>query len=176
MLDLVFAVRDPVEWHNENIRKNYAHYSFLRWLGPAVVSRVQSAPAGVYYNTLVTVDKQVHQQQLTIYNIIVYVHLYALTTQLLKYGVISTADLVTDLLRWRWLYISGRLHKPVLMLSSTTEIESALHSNRSAAVVCAGLLLSRRGFTMEELFMKIASLSFMGQYHTVFSTVCFVNQ
>ena len=105
MLDLVFAVRDPVEWHNENIRKNYAHYSFLRWLGPAVVSRVQSAPAGVYYNTLVTVDKQVHQQQLTIYNIIVYVHLYALTTQLLKYGVISTADLVTDLLRWRWLYL-----------------------------------------------------------------------
>ena len=61
------------------------------------------------------------------------------------------------------------------MLSSTAEIETALHSNRNAAVVCAGLLLGPGGFTKEELFMKIASLSFMGLYnahHNLASVAC----
>ena len=59
MLDLVFAVRDPESWHEENMDRNPAHYSALRWLGPRTVARVQRAPAGVYYNTLVTVGSQV---------------------------------------------------------------------------------------------------------------------
>ena len=64
MLDLVFVVGDPEQWHEENMKRNHAHYSFMKWLGPSTVSLVQRAPAGVYYNPLVTVDTQVHTHTL----------------------------------------------------------------------------------------------------------------
>eukprot|EP00624_Nannochloropsis_granulata_P003739 evm.model.NODE_28852_length_12777_cov_25.675354.6 len=33
MLDLVLAVRNPIEWHRENLARNWRHYSLLRYLG-----------------------------------------------------------------------------------------------------------------------------------------------
>ncbi len=59
MLDLVFAVDDPREWHKSNLQRNGHHYSFLRHLGLDTVVRLQQLSAGVYYNTLVTIDTQV---------------------------------------------------------------------------------------------------------------------
>jgi hypothetical protein len=41
MIDLVFAVDDPVAWHEENIARNPHHYSFLRFLGAANVASFQ---------------------------------------------------------------------------------------------------------------------------------------
>ena len=59
MLDLVFVVDDPIEWHAENLQQNWRHYSFLRYLGTGTVARVQRYPAGLYYNTLVNIQSQV---------------------------------------------------------------------------------------------------------------------
>ena len=59
MLDLVFAVDSPLEWHEENLKKNRHHYSFLRYLGSKGITSLQKLSAGVYYNTLVNVDSQV---------------------------------------------------------------------------------------------------------------------
>jgi hypothetical protein len=41
MLDLVFAVRDPLAWHTANLDKNRGHYSGLRYFGPEIIAMVQ---------------------------------------------------------------------------------------------------------------------------------------
>lgn len=54
MVDLVVAVADPVAWHEENLRRNRSHYTFLGSFGGAAIARIQEDfGAGLYYNTLV---------------------------------------------------------------------------------------------------------------------------
>lgn len=154
MLDLIFAVDDPTSWHRENIVRNPQHYSFMRYFGPRAICDVQRYPAGVYYNTLVTVD-----------------------SQLLKYGIIATEDLLDDLRNWRWLYIAGRLHKPVLILTdqqntcakANVALSNAINQNLSSAALCASLLSGQSGtpFSKENLFMNIAALSYRGDFRMI---------
>ena len=40
--------------------------------------------------------------------------------KLIKYGVISKKSFLDDLLSWKWMYISGRLHKPVSHINIRT--------------------------------------------------------
>lgn len=55
MIDLVVAVADPVAWHEENLRRNRDHYTFLGSFGGAAIARMQEDfGAGLYYNTLVS--------------------------------------------------------------------------------------------------------------------------
>ena len=54
MVDLVFAVDDPLAWHDQNLARNPHHYSVLKYLGAANVAAFQeNFGAGVYYNTMV---------------------------------------------------------------------------------------------------------------------------
>lgn len=59
MLDMVFAVDDPLAWHIDNLDQNPDHYSFMKHVGPQSIVRLQQASAGVYYNTLLTIESQV---------------------------------------------------------------------------------------------------------------------
>lgn len=59
MLDLIFAVDDPLEWHQDNLQWNSHHYSFLRHFGPDAIVKLQRVPAGVFYNTLLVIESQV---------------------------------------------------------------------------------------------------------------------
>jgi len=138
MIDLIFAVHDPVAWHAANLRQFPTHYSGLRWLGPRAVAAVQDWGAGVYFNTLVPLlDCQI------------------------KYGVVSVRRLEHDLRTWDTLYLSGRLHKPVTVLRDLPSIRSALDANRASALVTALLLLPER-FTTAELLNTIVALSYTG--------------
>jgi len=144
MIDFVFAVDNPVQWHSENMINNRSHYSVLSRFGPKYISYIQdNHGARVYYNTLVSCEGR-----------------------LIKYGVISTRSLINDLLDWETLYVSGRLHKPVTELlhgQSDSDLSKALVANLQSAIHTALLLLPEQ-FSEEELFATIAGLSYTGDF------------
>lgn len=148
MIDLVLAVDDPVSWHQENLKQNWSHYSGLRYLGPSSISYIQQhLGAKIFYNTLIPVNKEY-----------------------IKYGIISTRDLVNDLLDWETFYISGRLHKPTLVLKQNqqnSDLENALKINLQSALHAALLLLFEK-FSEEELYLTIAGLSYGGDFRMTF--------
>lgn len=163
MIDFVFVVNDSVQFHTDNLKQNRSHYSFLKWLGPKNISKFQDdIPAACYYNTLIPINIDDTNQ-----------------TQLIKYGVISEKMLIRDLYDWDYLYIGGRLHKPVKIieqpdsddkssekLDNNSSFNMALQTNLQNALHTA-LLLLPENFTLEELFICITSLSYMGDLRMV---------
>lgn len=92
MLDFILVTDQSVDWHRENLIRNYKDYSALKYLGPEVIAKVQEQGAQCYFNTLINVNNHY-----------------------IKYGVINHEHLINDLLDWNHLYIAGRLHKPLQM-------------------------------------------------------------
>lgn len=144
MVDLVFAVDDPVEWHMDNMKRNPSHYTPLFPLSARMVAYFQeSFGASIWFNALVRMNIQRYPDRL------------------MKYGVISTRAMVQDLLQWNHLYIAGRLHKPVRVFQTNPEIEKAVAINREHALR-ASLLLLPNLFREIDLYYTIASLSYVG--------------
>lgn len=151
MIDLVIVVPDSLRFHQENLKKNPSHYSFLRLFGPKTVSNFQdNFAAKVYYNSLISILDENKEKRL------------------LKYGVISQSKFINDLLDWDNLYIAGRLHKPVKILhQAERELSKAIAINHQNALY-ASLLLLDETFTEEQLFITITSLSYDGDFRMIF--------
>lgn len=147
MLDFIVVVDDPKEWHRENLDRNSKHYSFLKRFGARNISQIQdSYGAGIYFNTLVPFERR-----------------------LIKYGVIGTDRLVSDLINWDTLYVSGRLHKPVKIIKKphSSKLIQALQMNLMSAVH-SSLLLLPETFSDKDLFTTITSLSYSGDFRMKF--------
>ncbi|KAF2493356.1 mitochondrial import protein mmp37 [Lophium mytilinum] len=139
MIDFIFATKFTEHFHSLNLMRHRDHYSFLGSFGSSVVSHVQdSYGAGAYFNPYITVNGT-----------------------LIKYGVVNFSTLLRDLTDWDTLYLAGRLHKPVKILTEEPNIRVANQRNLMAAVRCALLLLPPQ-FTERELYTTIASLSYQG--------------
>uniref|UniRef100_M4BXI2 Phosphatidate cytidylyltransferase, mitochondrial n=1 Tax=Hyaloperonospora arabidopsidis (strain Emoy2) TaxID=559515 RepID=M4BXI2_HYAAE len=150
MVDLVFAVDDPLAWHDQNLARNPHHYSVLKYLGAANVAAFQeNFGAGVYYNTMVPLTGTL------------------LGTRLIKYGVVSTRTLYDDLTNWKTLYLSGRMHKPVSILATNELMQAAASTNLSHALHYALLCLPEK-FSEHDLYMKIAGISYLGDFRMTF--------
>ncbi|ELR23570.1 Mitochondrial matrix Mmp37 protein, putative [Acanthamoeba castellanii str. Neff] len=140
MKDFIFAVEDSRRWHEANIATNGGHYSGVAWLGSSVVARLQEdVGASIYYNT--------HVQ---------------LLDETIKYGVISSKHLISDLVNWDTLYVSGRMQKP-----GSDEIMSANQANLESALSSA-LLLAPAQLPQRQLWETIAGLSYTGDFRMQF--------
>ncbi|XP_022081193.1 phosphatidate cytidylyltransferase, mitochondrial-like [Acanthaster planci] len=147
MIDFIFVVGNATDWHEQNLRRNPDHYSGLRLLGARNIASIQeNIGASVYFNTLVRCEDR-----------------------LIKYGVVSRASLIKELINWDTLYLSGRLHKPVSIVqrSSSRKLYNAIRRNLQSAFY-ASLLQLPESFTEEQLFLKIAGLSYQGDFRMVF--------
>uniref|UniRef100_A0A240PLJ6 Phosphatidate cytidylyltransferase, mitochondrial n=1 Tax=Anopheles atroparvus TaxID=41427 RepID=A0A240PLJ6_ANOAO len=149
MIDLIYVVDNAHRWHAANLEQNFEHYSGMRLLGGGLIAKYQETlGARVYFNTLV----QIPQEDVII-----------------KYGVVSTKDLLQDLVDWRSLYLAGRLHKPVEIIrnASSSKIQNAIEQNLRSAVHAALLLLPEK-FTEFELYRAISNLSYSGDFRMIF--------
>ncbi|KAL6759699.1 mitochondrial matrix Mmp37-domain-containing protein [Haematococcus lacustris] len=139
-LDFILAVPDPSAWHAENIRANPSHYSWVAQLGPRAVTGIaQHIGVGIHFNTLVNINGQ-----------------------LVKYGVVGCNCLEDDLLTWRYLYVAGRLHKPVVHLVGRSQALAMAQAANLRAAAATALLLLPPSFTTQDLLVKLVGLSYHG--------------
>lgn len=68
-----------------------------------------------------------------------------------------------DLEEWETLYLAGRLQKPVKILRQDAKLGLATKSNLENAIRVSLLMLPEQ-FSEEELFLKIAGLSYSGDF------------
>lgn len=161
MIDLVLAVTHPEHWHAVNMGDHRKHYSLLsRIMGSIGVSLLQKRGAGLWYNPYVQMDEEVGFPFLSLFT-----HSAKLISvpQLIKYGVMDVDTLCQDLLDWDTLYISGRMHKPVALLTTDARVRLAQQVNLTSALRTS-LLLLPESFTEIELYTQIASLSYTGDF------------
>lgn len=141
MIDFIMAVTHPQHWHSLNMAQHPSHYSMLsRLLGSIGIGLVQQRGAKIWYNPYVTLEDE-----------------------LIKYGIMSVDDLCDDLLDWETLYVSGRMHKPVALITSDARVRLAQQVNLASALRTALLLLPKE-FSEVELYTRIASLSYTGDF------------
>ena len=147
--DLILVVNDSVEWHRKNMRLNPKDYSLtFRLLGPKLTADFQDDFGGakLFFNTLIPFE-----------------------SGLIKYGVISKQSMLADCLDWDHLYLSGRLHKPVRILTDPVrgeDIKQALRLNLQSAMHAA-LLLLPESFSEEQLYTTLAGLSYSGDFRMI---------
>ena len=118
------------------------------WLMRGMTMLLRDSSVQMYYNTMVPIVTGVH------------------AGRQMKYGVITVADLTQDLREWTWLYAAGRMHKPVRILqhcsSSNPELKQATRDNLTSAIR-ASLLQLPESFSAQDLYLKIAGLSYGGE-------------
>jgi len=140
-IDMIFATSDAESWHKENLRRHASHYAQpMRSLGAKSITALQQyGGAKVYYHPFVDLGDG----------------------NQLKYGVISTQDLETDLRDWSTMFVAGRLHKPTLTIKTTNKLTELQNDNIRFAFN-ASILLVPSQFELDQLFLTLTSLSYGG--------------
>ena len=192
MVDIILAVDDPYSWHKHTLQSHYSHhYSGFAKLGPSFVHWMQNIGARVYFHPFVDIDLNVINDGSDDDDDAATTNHPTTIQREIKYGVVSTDDLIEDLTCWKYLYLAGRMHKPTVEIDLYTtsseedeeriiqaqevvnfrrdEIGEAQQKNLLAAVSASILLHGGRGGNNEDtalpivlLYNTIAGISYAG--------------
>jgi mitochondrial translocator assembly and maintenance protein 41 len=151
VLDLILVVKDSHRFHESNMKRNHAHY----WIPPFMFDQT-AVNWTVWWQRHAFNTSFLSNPRITFQ-----------VTNNLKYGVVQKEDLADDLQDWMYLYLAGRMHKPILTFLHNDEINAMQQSNLHAALCCSLLLLSTDQMSThtrssDEVYAKIASLSYTG--------------
>ena len=139
-VDLIVIVDDIKEFYNKNLKMNGYMYKLIpKMYFRCAKSKNLRKHASICYTSHIKYDNNEY-----------------------KMGVIEKKDVLDDLLNWKTFYIAGRFQKEMFTAISDEEIEKANLINRKNALVVALLLLDKENPTLEDLYEKICSLSYMG--------------
>jgi translocator assembly and maintenance protein 41 len=172
VIDLILAVRDSREFHRVNLQVNPSHYAVPTWFGK------ETAADYVTWLQRHAVDNTLFRNPKVYFNV----------TDRIKYGVVQVEDLSADLTDWKYLYLAGRLHKPVVTIidrqtpGALDSIQYQQDNHNLPAGLSAALLLqsishhkkqrddpsSSVELTLSEanVYQQIASLSYTGDFRT----------
>ena len=128
MVDIILATDNPYEWHTHNLQRHLDHYSLMARGGPHFVTWLQvNFGAKLYFHPFVDVELEVdgganadnkHTQSSK-----------ERIKREIKYGVVSTDDLISDLRNWDYLYLAGRMHKPIVSIELPQRFRKYEQSN-----------------------------------------------
>lgn len=173
LMDVIVVVKDAHAFHRHNVQWNPSHY----WIPPGIVaSNLDKAAAWC-------TRWQRHPPSFSWLGRNPGV--YFLLSKRLKYGVVQIEDLQDDLQHWSYLYLAGRMQKPILPIleneasSSIRQLQESI--NLPAALATALLLLPNdpqkqhvsvsqdtntacMEATSTAVFRQIASLSYLGDF------------
>ncbi|KIO23244.1 hypothetical protein M407DRAFT_110956 [Tulasnella calospora MUT 4182] len=139
MLDFIFAVTHADHWHSINMEQFPSHYPLTaRIAGSGLVSRFQNTGPGLWFNAYIPMNGAT-----------------------IKYGVTTVDTLTSDLLTWKTLYFSGRMHKPIRIIKDDPRIRLTQQVNLAHALRTALLVLPAE-FTERQLFETITEFSYAG--------------
>jgi len=147
-LDVLLTVRDPVAWHEANMRENPSHYApQMRLVGARGTDAVSRAVGvGAHYNAALADNRG----------------------RGYKYGVVGTSAAVEDLTTWKYLFVAGRMHKPHVTLVASEAMLAAQKEN--AAFACrAALLTLPETFSELEFIRALVRLSYDGDIRFMFA-------
>jgi mitochondrial translocator assembly and maintenance protein 41 len=112
-IDLIVIVSDALAFHTENLRRNPQHYPPSYYSSGSSSSAVSASRAAWV---------QRHKVRLPIRNWLANPGLYFCVTDSMKYGIVQDDDVTRDdLVHWSYLYVAGRLHKPVVSIYNAND-------------------------------------------------------
>ncbi|KGG53169.1 matrix protein import protein [Mitosporidium daphniae] len=155
--DYILIVEDTKAFHSLTKRQYPCHYSaIMKALPPRYLSYLNDTiPAGLFFHPYVSFDNDVFGHNV-------------------KYGVISLASALDDLKNWKFLYLAGRLQKPVKWIRPVTHFPHlccAIEDNLLSALSASLLILGqkKKECSLFDLFTKIVSLSYFGDVRMKFA-------